>query len=88
LYTASQMWLLGRLIPFLLGEYEDGHWQNYLLMLTIAELLLAPEITMDEVDYLGVLISEHHRNFVQLYPEESVLPKMHYLIHTPRLINQ
>ena len=47
------------------------------LMLTIAELLLAPEITRDEVGYLGVLISEHHRDFVQLYPDESVLPKMH-----------
>jgi len=46
-------------------------------MLTIAELLLAPEITRDEVGYLGVLISEHHRDFIQLYPDESVLPKMH-----------
>ena len=85
------MWLLGRLIPFLLGEYvpkEDTHWQNYLLILTIAELLLAPEIPRDEVGYLGVLIGEHHRDFVQLYPDESVLPKMHYLIHAPRLINQ
>ena len=84
------MWLLSRLIPFLLGEYvpeEDTHWKNYLLMLTIAELLLAPEITRDEVGYLGVLIGEHHRDFVQLYPDDSVLPKMHYLIHAPRLIN-
>ena len=35
--------LIDWLIPFLLGE-KDGHWQNYLLMLSIAELFLAPEI--------------------------------------------
>ena len=57
-------------------------------MLAITELLLAQEITKDEVGYLGVLICEHHSNFVKLYPNESVIPKMHYLIHTPRLVLQ
>ena len=89
LSAASQMWLLGRLLPFLLGEYvpeDDQHWKNYILMLSISGLLLAPVITKDEVGYLGMLLIEHHHTFVQLYPNESVLPKMHYLIHTPRLI--
>ncbi len=85
------MWLLGRVLPFLLGEYvpeDDERWKCYLQMLSISGLLLAPEITKDEVGYLGMLLTEHHRNFVQIYPDESVLPKMHYLIHTPRLILQ
>lgn len=89
--AASQMWLLGRLLPYLLSKHvpeEDEHWRNYLLMLHISGLLLAPEITRDEVGYLGILLSEHHESFVQLYPHESVLPKMHFLIHTPRLILQ
>ena len=49
------MWLLARLIPYLLSKHvaeEDEHWQNYLLMLHIAGFLLAPEITRDEVGYL------------------------------------
>lgn len=85
------MWLLGRVLPFLFGKYvptDDDRWKCYLMMLAISGLLLAPEITRDEVGYLGMLITEHHQNFTEVYPNASVLPKMHYLIHAPRLILQ
>lgn len=85
------MWTLGRLFPFMVGEYipeDDEYWLNYLLMLQITDYLLAPEITEDEVAELKVLIEEHHLAFTQLYPEASVIPKMHYLVHMPRLIQQ
>ena len=88
-FLASQTWLLGRLVPFLVGEQvpeDDRHWQNYLLLLQILDLLLAPEITVDEVSHLNTLIPEHHSEFVNIYPDSSVIPKLHYLIHTPRLI--
>lgn len=52
------------------------------------DILLSPEITLDEVGYLKVLIKEHHSCFCQLYPSASVIPKMHYLVHTPRLITK
>ena len=83
------MWTLGRLIPIMIGEHvpqDDEYWQNYLLMLQITDLLMSPEISEDEVAYLKVLITDHFTEFVRLYPESSVLPKMHYLVHTPRLI--
>ncbi len=41
-------------------------------MLSISGLLLAAEITKDEMGYLGMLLTEHHCNFVQIYPDESV----------------
>ena len=65
---------------------DDPFWQNYLMMLEITDYLFAPEITSDEVAYLEVLIEEHHTTFTELYPTTSVIPKMHYLIHAPRLI--
>lgn len=83
------MWTLGRLLPFMVGGFvpeEDEHWENYMLMLQITDYLLAPDITTDEVAHLKVLIEIHHTTFVDLYPDSSVLPKMHYLIHMPRLI--
>ena len=85
------MWLLGHLLPYLLGEYvpeTDDHWKNYVLMVTITGLLLSPVISHDGVGYLGMLIEELHTSFVQLYPDESVLPKMRYIVHTSRLILQ
>ena len=52
----------------------------------MVDLLFAPEISDDEIGYLQMLIVDHHTDFVQLYPECSVTPKMHYMVHMPRLI--
>lgn len=85
------MALLGRLLPSLIAEYippEDEYWENYLLLLRIVDLILAPQILQDEVAYLQTLICEHHTKFVELYPDSSITPKMHYMIHVPRLILQ
>ena len=89
LSLAAQMWLLGRVIPFLVGEdvpEEDEKWKNYVQLMEIVDLLMAPAISEDEVAELGVLIHQHHTLFAQLYGNSSVLPKHHFMIHMPRLI--
>ncbi len=50
------------------------------------DILLAPRITKDEVAYLQLLIEQHHEAFVRLYPDASVIPKIHYMLHMARLI--
>ena len=83
------MWLLGRVLPYLVGGYipiDDPNWQNYLQLLNIVDLLMAPEISEDEVGELTVLIQEHHVKFVQLYSNSSIIPKHHFMIHMPCLI--
>ena len=52
----------------------------------MVDLLFAAEISVDTMGSLEVMIVEHHTQFVKLYPECSVIPKMHYMIHMPRLI--
>ena len=82
------MWLLGRLLPVMIGHQvpeDDERWQNLLLMLEVTDYLFAPRITLDDVGYLEHIIAEHHTQFVLLYPTHSVTPKMHYLVHMPRL---
>ena len=73
----------------MVAEHEqdrDKFWANYLLLLRVVDLLMASEVSADEVALLDLLINEHHTTFVQLYPEESVTPKLHYMVHMPRLI--
>lgn len=51
-FTAAQMWLLGRMLPMIIGsKVNDGddYWLNYMDMLTITDMLLAPELTEDDV---------------------------------------
>ena len=75
----------------MVGAYvpvDDLHWCNYLLMLEITDVLFAPEISLDEIGHLKLLIEDHHSTFGTLYPSASVIPKMHYLVHAPRLITK
>lgn len=83
--------MLCRLFPFVVADlipHSDEQWDSYLVMLQIADYMFAPEITHDEVSYLAVLIENHHSGFSHLYPSASFLPKMHYLVHAPRLITK
>lgn len=75
--------MIGNKVPI-----GDDHWLNYVDLLIIVDMLLAPALTEDDVALLSVLISDHHHEFLNLYPHSSVTPKMHYLVHMPRLILQ
>lgn len=89
LCIAIQAWALSRLVPVYAGRYvphNDENWDNFLTMLTITGYLMSPEITPEEAAFVKVLIEQHHTQFKMLYPNASITPKMHYLIHMPRLI--
>ena len=80
------MWCLARLFPLLIGNKVPEmcpEWENYLLLLSIIDLVFAPVLTLNEVAYLRNLINDHHQNFKSLYPLCQMTPKMHYMIHYP-----
>ena len=64
----------------------DIHWNHYLSMLQIMDYMLAPTILPEEVALIQVLLTDFLTEFVELYPAASVILKMHYLLHVPRLI--
>ena len=81
------MWLLRRLLPIVVGSYvpqDDKKWNNFVL-LDIVDTF-ARRITEDTPGVFNCLIEEHHTNFTQLYPHQSVIPKMHFMVHTPRIM--
>ena len=83
------MWTLASYLPILIGSYvptDDENWENFITLLEITDYLVAPQLTIDEAALLKCLIQDHHIKFIHLYPDTSVIPKMHYLTHTPRHI--
>ena len=58
----------------------------FLDLLEIVDILMAPEFTEDDVANLATLISDRHQQFKLLYPNVSITPEMHYIVHMPRLI--
>jgi len=85
------MWLLGRILPIVIGDLVpegDPHWENYLIMMRITDILFSQRSSEDLIGYLSQKIFLHHTQFKDLYPNESVIPKMHFMVHMPRLTQQ
>ena len=72
--------MIGSMIP-----ENDEHWNCFILLLRIMAYLFATKLNEDHLGILQDLIMDHHHCFISLYPDHSVIPKQHYLIHTPRL---
>lgn len=58
------------------------------LLLTITNMCLAMETTIEDAVTLATLIQEHHMLFVELYGKDATTPKWHYMVHIPQQILQ
>ena len=90
-FLAAQWWFLARKFPLMIGDMipeNDKHWENFLLLLTILNYLMAPVISSDNVAFLRLLIEQHHIGFKELYPDCSITPKFHYLVHYLEFISR
>ena len=86
IFTASQMWCLGRFLPILIGDKvhpDCPRWENYLSHMEIMDEVFAPITTEERMDYLGMLIEDFLEEFKTLYTDRPLTPKMHYLVHIP-----
>ena len=72
--SASQMSLLLRTLPFLVGDKvpEDEHLLCFLLLRKIVGIVFSPVFSEGLCSLLKLLIAEHHSKFV-----------MHFLVHYP-----
>lgn len=86
---SAQTWLLARILPFLIASdipESDNNWSCFIKLLKIIDICLATVTSPDLCAVLKVLIEEHHLLFTQLYPDWTVIPKMHYMLHYPEQI--
>lgn len=52
----------------------------------VVELLVSHIHTEETICYLESKISEYKHRFLQVFPQEKLIPKHHYLKHYPQLI--
>ena len=87
---AVEKWCLFRILPNLIGQYvpEDyAPWQLYLTCRELTEIVLAPAPTKSDAAYLRILVTDFMDSFQLLYPDKFT-PKIHFLVHYPRLLNE
>lgn len=89
--NAVQSWCLLRNAPLLFGDLvtsTDQHWGLLILLLQIMNIVFSPMLSQDLCVYLKHLIVEHDKLFKMLYPQKKLLPKHHFLIYYPRIIQK
>ena len=87
--NASENWTLLRLLSFIIGAtipLNDPAWHVLMLLKDITELVVAPIHTEESICYLDTLISEHRHRLLEVFPDQKLIPKHHFLEHYPDLI--
>lgn len=83
------MWCLSRVLPLIIGDFishDDEHWENYLRLLQIEEIVFAISTTPRlAACYLEVLVAEYLEEFKRKY-DRALIPKQHFMVHYPKQI--
>lgn len=89
--TASMNHSLLRYLPFMIGDLvpNDGSCKFWTLILTlknIVEITLSPQLTLNMISYLKYEIESHISLFKDIFPDERLKMKHHYIEHYPDAI--
>lgn len=86
--SASETLCLFRYLPFIIGDlvpYGNKAWHLYCLLSEVMDIILAPITSTNISDHLRCLIEEFYFLFAAFAPD-LVKPKLHFLLHYPRLL--
>jgi hypothetical protein len=73
-------------LPILIGQFvpsDDEHYYCFLTLLAILAICVATSVTAEDACLLATMTEDHHHRFCNLYPDQPVTPKMHYMVHLP-----
>ncbi len=68
---------------------NDEDWAHFLCLLDVVDIVFAPvcsDVMVVMVAHLEHLIELYLTEFVRLYPDQTITPKLHYLVHYPEAI--
>ena len=62
------------------GDLDSDPWSYYLLLQNIVDILRYKRLTLDMIDHLDVLITDHHCLYLKLFGSH-LKPKFHHMLH-------
>lgn len=89
--NASQMWCFCRLAPMMFGgnvPADSDIWELVLQLNDILNLVFAPKQNFQMIAYLHGIIEDFLKCYLQLFPDNGLVPKMHYLTHYSKQMEQ
>ncbi len=91
--SSIQMWTLFRMLAPIIGGNVYGeqaltYWELFIVLQEIVDLIMAPSLTESLLNYMSQLIENFLSQFKCLFPDLSIRPKMHFLVHYPSIIRK
>lgn len=86
---AVQTWCFLRLLPLIVGDkvpVDDDLWDLLLLLADIVEICTASQVNAVLCEFLADLIESFLDTYFRHFPDVSMKPKFHYLVHYPKLM--
>ncbi len=87
--SAAQKFELFLLLPQLIGSIVDKNskpWKVYLLLREISDIVFAPVLSNELISDVNELIAQFMHAFVETFGKNKLVPKIHYLVHYPRMM--
>ncbi|EEC18804.1 conserved hypothetical protein [Ixodes scapularis] len=87
--SAAEKLCFFRFFSLLLGDCipkRNAAYEVYLMLRAVVDIVLAPQVCCSAAARLQVLIDDFYSAFKETFPGVNIIPKMHYLIHYPRLL--
>ena len=89
--TANECLCLFRNLSYVVWDCvqeNDKLWELLMQLQEITDIVFAPKITEHLLQYFSELYENHLRLFKKMYPQLSIKPKQHYLIHFPASVRK
>ena len=77
-----------RLFPLLFGELLKNN-EYFLHFVSLSEIFLSSmdeTFNLDKINIMRIKIDNYLKKYIELYPDDKLKPKQHFLIHYPRAI--
>lgn len=91
IFSASEMLSFVKNFRYYVGDLvteNNDIWKFYLSLLEITEILIATEISIAKIDKLKLLLENHLKFYLSLFPGKTLKPKHHLLLHYPDVIRK
>ncbi|XP_011879293.1 PREDICTED: uncharacterized protein LOC105568321, partial [Vollenhovia emeryi] len=90
-FSSSEMLCFVRHFGLMLGDLvpEDVEsWHLYLKLKSIVDIVSTPYVNLRSLSYLSILISEQHEMYLTVFPNVTLKPKHHYMLHYPQVMRR
>ena len=87
--TAMQCWCLLRMLMLMVGKdvtIGDMTWKLLLLLADVVELAATPIVSSALCYFMADVIESFLMLFNELFPDDSMTPKFHFITHYPQLM--